>query len=205
VGATGLDHGLPQLRLGLERGGEVIEGWHEVAEESASHGDVHGGGEDIVGGLRGVHVVVGVYRGSRELRGESGEHLVDVHVRRGAAAGLVGVDRKLVVVMAGDQLVRGEHHGLRDRFREDAELQVDDRGGTLDSCECHDLCRLESASGDGEVLDRALRLGSVEGRYRHADFAHRVVLDAVLGFSHGVVRPLFRCAGGRWGPRRRRR
>ena len=48
------------------------------------------------------------------LVGDPGDHLVGVHVRRGAAAGLEDVDDELVVVLAvGDRL-----RGLDDRLAE---------------------------------------------------------------------------------------
>ncbi len=41
------------------------------------------------------------------VAGEVGEHLVGVHVRGGAGAGLEDVDRELVVVFAGGDGVAG--------------------------------------------------------------------------------------------------
>ena len=49
---------------------------------------------------------------------ERREHLVHVHVRRGAGAGLVDVDRELVVVLAGDDLVGGGGDRVGDRLVE---------------------------------------------------------------------------------------
>ena len=45
-------------------------------------------------------------------------------------------------------------------------------------------------AGDGEVLDRALRLRPPQRVTRHADLAHRVVLDPVRLVTHApTVRP----------------
>ena len=78
---------------------------------AVGRGDVHRGRERVVGGLRHVHVVVGVDRrlraelAARHLDGAVGDDLVDVHVGLGARAGLPDVQREVVVERAGDHLV----------------------------------------------------------------------------------------------------
>ena len=104
VGAAGLDHVGELLRLRLERRlrAPPIAGsrsWVDLAERR----EVDGGGEDVVGRLAHVDVVVGV----APVAGEVGDHLVGVHVRGGARAGLEDVDRELVVVLAGGDRVAG--------------------------------------------------------------------------------------------------
>ncbi len=65
-------------------------------------GEVDSGGEDVVAGLAAIDVVVGM------RAGEAGDDLVGVHVGGGAAAGLVDVQREMVVVLAGgDGVGRG--------------------------------------------------------------------------------------------------
>src|SRR6185312_16492141 len=54
VRATRLDRGLPQLSLDLEGGGQMVEGGDEVMQQGARGGQVNGGGEHVVRGLRGV-------------------------------------------------------------------------------------------------------------------------------------------------------
>ena len=51
------------------------------------------------------------------VAGEVGEHLVGVHVRGGAGAGLEDVDRELVVVLAGGDRVAGGGDPLGQRRR----------------------------------------------------------------------------------------
>ena len=85
--------------------------------------------------------------GATEARGrERPEHLVDVHVRRGAAAGLVDVDRELVEVLARDDLVGRADDRLDDVGRQHAELAVHDRRAALDAGQRDDLRVLEAAS-----------------------------------------------------------
>ena len=87
-----------------------------------------GRGKDVVRRLPEVDVVVGM----DVLAGEACDHLVRVHVRRGARARLEDVDRKLVVELAGGHAVGGGGDALRLVRVEQAELGVDARGGGLD-------------------------------------------------------------------------
>src|SRR5207253_10291335 len=58
-------------------------------------------------------------------RGEGGDDLVDVHVGRGARPGLEDVDRKLAVVLTGDDRGGGGADGVRDVPVDDAQVGVD--------------------------------------------------------------------------------
>ena len=102
----------------------------------------------------------------RMPRGERGEHLVHVHVRRGAASRSgrrrPGTGRGAARRSAGR---RPSAIASAIVAVEDAELAVDDGGRPLDAGERHDLRRLEPGARDREVLDRALRLGAVEAPY----------------------------------------
>src|SRR5690606_34715596 len=117
-----------------------------------------------------------------ELLGREGrEHLVHVHVRAGARAGLVGVDRELRVVLARDDLVGGPGNRVGDVAVERAEILVRQGCGLLDAGESGDVARLETFAGDREVLDGSLGLRTVERVDGNAHFAHGVVFDAVFG------------------------
>jgi len=81
--------------------------------------------------------------GGAKARGRKrGEHLVHVHVRRGARSGLVGVDRKLVVVVAADEFVGRVGDGRCDASVQNPQRTVDDGRGLLDAREGDDLGRL---------------------------------------------------------------
>ncbi|MEJ7718115.1 MAG: hypothetical protein WKF31_09200 [Thermoleophilaceae bacterium] len=103
VGAARFDHVGQLLGLGRETPRELLERGLEPVARVGERRQVHGRGEDVVGGLPHVDVVVGVH----VLAGEAGDDLVGVHVRRGARAGLEDVDRELVVVAAVRHLVGG--------------------------------------------------------------------------------------------------
>ena len=179
VRAAGLHRVLPQLGLRLEGDGEVVERGDERVDERLRDGDVHGGREHVVRRLRGVHVVVRVHVRTEDAGGESGEHLVHVHVRRRAGARLVGVDRELTVVGTGGHLVGGLGDRVGDGPVEGSQLLVRECSGLLDARERGDLGGLQALARDREVLDGALRLCAIERVHGNPHLAHGVVLDAV--------------------------
>ena len=117
-----------------------------------------GRGEDVVRRLAHVHVIVRV----DVLAGERRDHLVRVHVRRRARAGLEDVDRELVVELARGDAVGGGGDALGLVGVEQPELGVHARGGGLDPAEPAGDRRRDRLAGDGEVLDRLARLGPPE-------------------------------------------
>ncbi|CAM5388191.1 hypothetical protein SCALM49S_03767 [Streptomyces californicus] len=86
--------------------GQMIERRCQVGGDGGGGRDVDGGREDVVGRLGGVHVVVGMDRAPQAFGGEGGDHLVGVHVRGGARAGLEHVHREVVVPAARRDLLR---------------------------------------------------------------------------------------------------
>ncbi len=125
VRAAGLHDRGEGVALALQCGGQVLQCRDEVVHDGRGGGDVDAAGEDVVARLAGVDVVVRVDRTAEALGGEGREDLVDVHVRRGAAAGLEDVDREVRVPAAvghlgGRVLDRRGHVG-----RQHAEVGVD--------------------------------------------------------------------------------
>ena len=80
VGAAGLDVVGELLALRGEGRGEPVERRQQVVVDLAERRQVDGRREDVVGRLAHVDVVVGM----GAVAGEVGDHLVRVHVRRGA-------------------------------------------------------------------------------------------------------------------------
>ena len=101
------------LRLRIERAAQCVERGDERGAELLGDGDVNRGGDDVVRRLAHVHVVVRVHgiaradRLARELRAAVRDHLVGVHIRRGAAAGLEEVDREMRIERALHDFIRG--------------------------------------------------------------------------------------------------
>ncbi len=125
----------------FERGQQLVLG-------DVERGEMHGGGEHVVGGLAHVDVVVRV----GAVAGELGDHLVGVRVRRGARARLEDVDRELRVVLARGDLLRGFLDFGRGAFGQQTQLAVDGGRGALDAREpVHDR-QWHGLARDREVL-----------------------------------------------------
>ena len=108
-------------------------------------GDVHGRRIGVVRRLAHVDVVVGMHGllrahlAAQHLDGAVGDHLVGVHVRLGAGAGLPDDQREVIVELAVDHFLRGRDDGLADLRVEAAERHVGFGGGALDDAErAHD-------------------------------------------------------------------
>ena len=96
MGAADLDD-LLRLELddlGLEGVAEGADSWEELLFDLKDRGDVHHGGEGVVGGRGHVDVVVGVdgllgaHGAAEDLNGAVRDDFVGVHVRLGAGSGL---------------------------------------------------------------------------------------------------------------------
>ena len=146
-----------RLRARARRASRV-ERRQQVVDDLVERGEVHGGREDVVRALAHVDVVVRVHA----LAGERRDHLVRVHVRRGAGAGLEDVDRELVVELAVRDAVAGGGDPLGLVGVEQPELGVHARGGGLDPAEPARDRRGDRLAGDGEVGDRLAGLAAPE-------------------------------------------
>ena len=125
--------------------------------------EVDGGRERVVARLRGVDLVVRVHLPPEPAARERGDHLVDVHVRRGARPGLEDVDGELVRrARRPPTSCAARGHGVRDVARQDAEVGVDPGRGRLDPRQCTHDGRVDPDAADREVLDGALGLRAVE-------------------------------------------
>ena len=155
-------------------------------------GDVHGGGETVVGALRAVDVVVGVDRGfppsalAGELVGAAGNHLVDVHVALGAATGLPDHQRKLLVVLPGQYLVSGLLNQPGNVGWQVAVTHVDPGGRLLDQRQGVQDSQRHPFLANCEVDQRALRLGAPVGLIRNFDRSQAVCFVT----AHAAVTPL---------------
>ena len=164
---------------------EVLQDRDQLLADPLQRRDVDGGGDHVVGRLPHVHGVVGVDRASCRPRwpvsfslATPGDHLVGVHVRRGARAGLEDVDDELVVVLpVGDGL-----GGLDDRRPEvgveQAEVHVDLGRGLLDQAHRPDQGPGGPERADLEIQLGPAGLGAVVGVGRDLHGPHRILLGA---------------------------
>jgi hypothetical protein len=113
----------------LHRGDEL-----DVAER---HADVQRRRVGVVCRLRAIDVVVRVavfvlpLLVPHELQRPVGDHLVRVHIGRGARAALDDVEAKLLVELSVDELLAGPLDPFQDLFRELLAVIVRARGGEL--------------------------------------------------------------------------
>ena len=130
-----------------------------------------------------VHAVVGAAPAAEHLVRAVRDHLVHVHVDGGAAAAVHHVDRELVAVRAGRDLVRGRHDGGRELGGQLARREVRTRCCRLDVGERGDQLELvgHGRARHAEVRERAHGVGAVEGVRGHGHGPERVALVARLG------------------------
>ena len=138
-------------------------------------------------------MIVGMHRRFRAARraerfiGAIGDHLVDVHVRLRAGAGLPDDERKMLVELAVDHLARGGDDRVGDLRLEQALPGVDLGGGELDARQrMHDLDR-HAIAADRKILPRAFRLRAPIGPGRHGDVAEGVAFNSLI-VGHRMAR-----------------
>src|SRR3954452_513079 len=105
-----------------------------------------------------VHAAIRVDTFAAEVR----DHLVRVHVRARAGAGLEDVDRELVVVLPVCDLVAGGGDPFGEVVIEQAELAVHARRGGLDAAEPADDWHRDWVPGHREVRYGLLRFAAPE-------------------------------------------
>ena len=114
--------------------------------------------EDVVGGLGGIYLVIGVDAPAQALRGQGRQDLVHVHIGRGARPGLENVDRELGVPAPFGYLEGSFGDGGGDIGRHHAEVGVFQGRRPFHQGEPAYERPLDALAGDREVLDGALGL-----------------------------------------------
>ena len=137
--------------------------------------------------LERVQVLVLAFRVAHELERAIGDHLVRVHVGRGARAALDHVDDELLEQRAVADLHRTPA-AIASRLVvvEQPELVVRERRRLLDARERHDEVGIDRdrRAGDRKVLERAQRVHAVIGARGNAALAEQVVLAAIRSGWH---------------------
>ena len=145
---------------------------------------MHGSGEGVIGGLGHVDVVIrmdGLFRAQHStghINRPIGDHLVDVHVRLGAAAGLPNAEREVVVQFALGDLGGGFDDEIGFFLCEEAELLIGQSAGSFQVSKGVDERGRHRVVGDIEVVQGSLGLSSVITVRRNIHRPHRVAFLA---------------------------
>src|SRR2546427_7803586 len=112
------------------------------------------------------------------------DHLVRVHVGRGATASLEDVERELRVQLAVHHFLTRLDDRLADLVVEQSEFHVRLGARHLDQAESIDEAPAETDSADREVFDRSLSLDPPVRVFWYFDLPQEVSLDAELRHSN---------------------
>ena len=186
LGAAHLQHISEFLGFALEGAAQV---GHRIdqAEDADVGRQLQRRRIDVVGRLAHVHVLVRVQvlvfaaLVTEQFEGAVGDHLVGVHVRRGAGAALDDVHDEFIVILAGDDLVARGGDRRRLLGIEQAQLLVGERGGLLDLGQGADQVRVnrDRDAGDVEILFRAQGMHAVVGGGRNVLVTEQVMFITV--------------------------
>ena len=158
MGAAGLDD-VPELSgLGFKGRLGALEGGDEIGLDFGKGSEVHCCGDDVVGGLALVYVVVGMDEpgadaAAHNLGGAVGDDLVGVHISRGAGAGLEDIEDEMVIKFAVDDLLGGLDNGVFLVGFQQPEAGVNLGGGELYQAEGSDEGAGEPEVANGKIED----------------------------------------------------
>ena len=122
--------------------------------------EVDRGRDDVVAALATIDMVIRVHGAAEPGGRQAGDHLVGIHVRAGAGAGLHDADRELVGMLSGRDLERGRRDRRGELRLEFAEFAIGLGRSPLDQAEGADQRSRHGQAADLEILDCALGLGA---------------------------------------------
>ena len=144
--------------------------------------DMHGCRKGVVRALRHVHMVVRMNWGlgsedaAEHLDATIGDDFVHIHVALCAASGLPYVQRKVLIELTGDHLIRNLEDQFGLLFRQMPEALIDQCSRFLNVAVCMvDLDR-HAVVADREMDERTLCLGPPKAICRHLYLSHGVEL-----------------------------
>lgn len=181
--ATGLDDLIKRFGALVDGLAQMLERRLQMFLHRQQCRHANGGGDHIVGTLAQIDVVVGMHRILAGTRGQGGNHLIGIHVGRGARTGLVHIDGKLRIEAALGHLQCSGLHGLADRLRQQSKLGVDAGCRGLDQAQRANETARHRLPGHREILHRALGLRAPQRVGGHLQFAHAVVFGPET-FAH---------------------
>src|SRR5579884_2830791 len=157
------------------------------------------GGNDIVGRLSEVHVVIGMNLAGAASTTEQfartvGNDLVGVHVGRGARTGLENIEHEMIIQLAIDDFLSRSHNRLGNLWVNRSQRFVCLCCRLLDLSKRTNKLAREAQIADREVEHGTLCACTVIGIYGDVHLAHRVAFDAGLFcISHSESSVLSMC------------
>ncbi len=189
VGAANFNYVFEFLGFGLQRVAKFGNAGNGQFGQNLVGRNVHGRRKGVVGRLRLIDVVVGVQefllvRKVAAVRNVApvGDDLIGVHVRLRTRTRLPHNQRKLVVELSVQNFVADFSDQFGFFFIQNPGFGVGERGGFFEVGEGFDdfLGHLVDVLGDGEVLDRALRLRAPIHVGGYLYLAHGVFFYAIF-------------------------
>ena len=148
-------------------------------------------GDDVVGGLAAVYMVVGMYDGviallaAQKLDGAVGDDLIGIHIDRGSGAALNRIHDEILMMLTGQNLVAGLDNRVGNLLVQQVNLTVGDCGSLLDVSQAVDDFRMHIQSGNMEVLCGTQGLDAVIYVFRYVFGTDGVFLYSVFYlFAH---------------------
>src|SRR5271170_670233 len=172
------------LRLCVDRVAKLFKSRQKPARSLRGSGDVHRSRKCVVRRLRHINVIVrmngllAAHFSARNLDGAVRNHFVDVHVRLRAAAGLPDAQRKMLMQLPGNHLIRRLSNQIDLFFRKFPQIAIYKRGGLLQDAEAANQLAGHGVFAYGEMDQGARRLCAVVAIQRNLDFAHAVRFGA---------------------------
>ena len=183
MSAAGFDDGPEFVGLFQQGVPQFGQGRYQVFLDGQQGGQVNGGGNDIVGRLPHIHLVVGMHQARAEvaaqkLRGAVGDDFVGVGVGGSAGAGLKDVEDEMLVQPAVDDFLGGGDDGLAGALIQQPQGHIGAGRRLLHQAQGADERTGKAQVADGEVEHGAAGGGAVEGLGGNLHLAHRIAFDA---------------------------
>ena len=180
VGAAGLDLRLVLRCFLAHHPGKVHQCRLEDLLGLQACADMDGGGNDVIGTLAHVDMVIRMHGPVGEGTGQPGDHFVDVHVGAGARPGLEHVHREVRIVLSVGHRQARLANG---RFRvlvQQTQFGVGTGTCGLDQAKRMDERIWKCQPADREIFHGPLRLCAVQGIRRHIELTHAVFFSTKL-------------------------
>ena len=192
VRATDLEDVIELLRLSEQRLMQLVERWNQLMDYAVQRCEMNRGGNNVVARLALIDMIVRMDRlvaacAAEELDCPVGNHLVGVHVRRGAGTGLKNVHRELRIQFSIDHFLGCFLDGLGNVPGQETETGIGRGGKFLDEPQRPNKFSWKAQLTDRKVLDGTGGLRAVVGIRRHLHRAHRISFRSKFKLHRSIL------------------